>query len=238
MTATAARAYPPPRWPTRDPPVRLRARTLRSVDLGRSSAGPVRHTFVHGPRSARRRWPLVARGVNDCEVARRLGVRADDGARLAPAAVLSPPSTCPRCWRHLRTDRLRDDDYAELLGLYLGDGHISHWRGRSGCGLPGLDASTRRSSTRRSALLRRCFRTTRSGARSPGRRHDGDPVRPQRASGMPAAAARGWQEARPHRSRSSRGSSARSAAPWAFPPRLHPLRRLRLRQPDGAATST
>ena len=32
---------------------------------------------------------------------------------------------CPRCWRGVRRPfGFTDDDYAELLGLYLGDGHI------------------------------------------------------------------------------------------------------------------
>jgi Homeodomain-like domain-containing protein len=69
---------------------------------------------------------LVEAGVNDCEVARRLGVprtTVRDWRRWTPS-----PGTgekCPRCRRtSLKTIALTEADYAELLGLYLGDGHI------------------------------------------------------------------------------------------------------------------
>jgi hypothetical protein len=35
------------------------------------------------------------------------------------------PELCPRCWRPSRSIRFEPADYAELLGLYLGDGCIS-----------------------------------------------------------------------------------------------------------------
>lgn len=34
-------------------------------------------------------------------------------------------SLCPRCWRRARPMSFSAADYAQLLGLYLGDGHIS-----------------------------------------------------------------------------------------------------------------
>jgi hypothetical protein len=36
-----------------------------------------------------------------------------------------PPAICPRCWRGTKPIRFTAEDYAELLGLYLGDGCIS-----------------------------------------------------------------------------------------------------------------
>ena len=36
-----------------------------------------------------------------------------------------PPRTCPRCWHGCVPITATADDYAEFLGLYLGDGHIS-----------------------------------------------------------------------------------------------------------------
>lgn len=70
---------------------------------------------------------LAARGVSDVEIARRVGVprstvrdwRRPRRPRMAMTEV------CTRCWGRTRPVRLAPGDYAELLGLYLGDGHIS-----------------------------------------------------------------------------------------------------------------
>jgi hypothetical protein len=68
---------------------------------------------------------LVAAGENDCQVARRLGlprttVRDWRRQRDRPRSGLD----CPRCWRPSRPIVFTESDYAELFGLYLGDGHI------------------------------------------------------------------------------------------------------------------
>jgi Homeodomain-like domain len=74
---------------------------------------------------------LIAQGVNDCEIGRRLGVpretvrdwrspryvRREGGVRTT--------SLCFRCWRPTSPVLFTAADYAELLGLYLGDGHIT-----------------------------------------------------------------------------------------------------------------
>ena len=66
---------------------------------------------------------LVAAGVNDCEVA-RLGIAARPCATGA-SSLLGQLITCPRCGGRLHPLAFSDPDYAELLGLYLGDGNIS-----------------------------------------------------------------------------------------------------------------
>jgi len=75
---------------------------------------------------------LVADGLNDCEVSRRTGVPRSTVREMRIAATqpggarsLSRASACPRCWQPSRRIDPRASDYAELLGLYLGDGHIN-----------------------------------------------------------------------------------------------------------------
>jgi Homeodomain-like domain len=69
---------------------------------------------------------LVEAGVNDCEVARRLGIPRTtirDWRRWTPSPRIG--EKCPRCGRtSLKSIAFTEADYAELLGLYLGDGHI------------------------------------------------------------------------------------------------------------------
>src|SRR5438876_978162 len=83
--------------------------------------------FVHGPAIRLQALELIEAGVNDCEIARRLGV-----ARTTVRDWRKPPyargevETCSRCWLATKPIRLTAGDYAELLGLYLGDGCISH----------------------------------------------------------------------------------------------------------------
>ena len=72
---------------------------------------------------------LIQTGLNDCEVARRMGVprttvRDWRKPRYEPRATACQRVTCPRCWRASPPMSLYPDDYSELLGLYLGDGHI------------------------------------------------------------------------------------------------------------------
>ncbi len=67
---------------------------------------------------------LIAAGINDCEIARRLGIPRTtirDWRRPRYVPKLGPDG---RRGRRERPDS-DDGDYAELLGLYLGDGHIT-----------------------------------------------------------------------------------------------------------------
>jgi len=70
---------------------------------------------------------LVAAGINDCEIARRLGLpRTTVRDWREPRYVLKrPPSRCPQCGRRSRRIVLEPASCAELLGLYLGDGHVT-----------------------------------------------------------------------------------------------------------------
>jgi hypothetical protein len=85
--------------------------------------------FVHPLEIRSNALGLIAKGFNDCEVARRTGIpRSTIRDWRAPAYV---PKTvthglrCPRCWQPTyRQIQFTEADYAELLGLYLGDGHI------------------------------------------------------------------------------------------------------------------
>jgi hypothetical protein len=71
---------------------------------------------------------LIAAGVNDCEISRRLGVPRTtirDWRKPRYVPKRSSTSACPRCGRRSRRIEIAPADYAELLGLYLGDGHIA-----------------------------------------------------------------------------------------------------------------
>lgn len=103
---------------------------------------------------------LLDHGFNDCEVARKLNVPRSTvrcwRVRREQSSVASWP-TCPRCWRRAsRPVRFTDTDYSELLGLYLGDGHIAR-AGRThrlrlflDSSYPGIIEDARR-------LIGRCF---------------------------------------------------------------------------------
>jgi Homeodomain-like domain len=103
---------------------------------------------------------LVAQGVNDCEIARRLGVarttvRDWRKPRYVPRTERKA-ATCPRCWRTSPPIAFSDGDYAELLGLYLGDGHVSTLERTERLRLS-LDAKYATINDETEALLRRCF---------------------------------------------------------------------------------
>jgi hypothetical protein len=85
---------------------------------------------VHRPEIREAARALVKQGVNDCEIARRLGVPRGTVRDWRRPRYVPRFGRCPRCWRRARRTVFSDDDYAELLGLYLGDGHISAAAGR------------------------------------------------------------------------------------------------------------
>jgi hypothetical protein len=86
---------------------------------------------MHPPEARAEALALVEAGLNDCEISRRLGIpRGTIRDWRRPTYVPRNgqprlPETCPRCWRAARPIRFTPDDYAELLGFYLGDGCIS-----------------------------------------------------------------------------------------------------------------
>jgi Homeodomain-like domain len=85
---------------------------------------------MHPPEVKARALELVAQGINDCEISRRLGIpRSTIREWRRPTYVRRNPEipreTCPRCWRHAKPMRFTPEDYSELLAVYLGDGSIS-----------------------------------------------------------------------------------------------------------------
>lgn len=82
---------------------------------------------MHSPTVHEQAMRLVHAGLNDCEVARRTGIARTtirDWRRppYKPQARHQP--LCPRCGLRGRQLSFAPGDYSELLGLYLGDGHI------------------------------------------------------------------------------------------------------------------
>jgi Homeodomain-like domain len=114
--------------------------------------------FVHAVAVREEALALIAAGVNDCEVGRRLGLprtTVRDWRRWKPSAPSC--ATCPRCWRPSRKPiEFTEPDYAELLGLYLGDGHIVR-TGRSDRLRLFLDTRYNEIVSEARALLERCF---------------------------------------------------------------------------------
>jgi hypothetical protein len=86
---------------------------------------------MHPPEVRAGALALVEAGHNDCEISRRLGIpRSTIRDWRAPTyvprhGVPRLPEVCPRCWGAAKSIRFTPEDYAELLGLYLGDGCIS-----------------------------------------------------------------------------------------------------------------
>jgi Homeodomain-like domain-containing protein len=114
---------------------------------------------MHPLEIRRRALALIATGLNDCEVARRLGLpRSTVRDWHRPSYQRKTGAgTCPRCWRSSRHPIVfTDTDYAELLGLYLGDGHIVR-TGRSDRFRLFLDTRYAGIIADARALLRRCF---------------------------------------------------------------------------------
>jgi hypothetical protein len=114
--------------------------------------------FVHGPAVKEEALALIAAGVNDCEISRQLGIaRTTIRDWRKPRYVRKRPhAICPRCWRPSRAILVRAGDYAELLDLYLGDGHISPLARTHRLRIV-LDAAYPVIIEETLALLRRCF---------------------------------------------------------------------------------
>lgn len=110
---------------------------------------------VRSPDERELALSLAQAGLNDCEISRRTGVpRSTVRDWRRPAAERT---RCPRCWRAVHRPVLfADGDYAELLGMYLGDGCLSQTSRAMRLRLsldaryPGIVEDSRR-------LLARCF---------------------------------------------------------------------------------
>lgn len=115
---------------------------------------------MHSSASRDHAIGLIRSGLNDCEVSRRTGIarttiRDWRRPRYQPKRPVHR-AVCPRCWRGARKTDFPPDDYAELLGLYLGDGYLVRmprtWRLRLY-----LDSKHAQIVEESSALLKRCF---------------------------------------------------------------------------------
>jgi len=85
------------------------------------------HTFVRSLETREEALRLVTAGLNDCEIARRLDVpRTTIRDWRNPSYVPATASSCPMCGERSRSIVLDAEIYAELLGLYIGDGHITN----------------------------------------------------------------------------------------------------------------
>ena len=116
--------------------------------------------------SAPKAMSLIAEGVNDRAISRRLGMPRSTVRDWRRPTYLKKArgdwAPCPRCWRDGRPLQFSSADYAELLGLYLGDGFINQ-QGRTqklrfhyDAKYPGLIADGE-------ALIDRCFGGARRG---------------------------------------------------------------------------
>jgi hypothetical protein len=121
---------------------------------------------MHPTETRDRALHLVGAGRNDCEVARRLGVPRSTVRDWRREASRPRPDDerlrCPRCWRRTRLIAPTDPDYAELLGLYLGDGCIGR-AGRVHVLRISLDAAYGGIVEDVRGLLGRCFPANRVG---------------------------------------------------------------------------
>lgn len=118
---------------------------------------------MHPPPVRDAALALAAAGIDDGEIARRLGVpRTTVRDWRAPRYVPIHDERCPRCWRRTRPIRLAAPDYAELLGLYLGDGCVSRV-GRSYSLRIHLDAKYPAIVAETERILGRCFPANRVG---------------------------------------------------------------------------
>jgi hypothetical protein len=122
---------------------------------------------VYAPAIHQAALALIAAGVNDCEISRRLGVpRTTVRDWRTSRYERRPRETCWRCWRPTSPVAFTPGEYAELLGLYLGDGHISRLA-RTERIRVFLDSRHATIVDETEALLRRCFPANRVGRFQP-----------------------------------------------------------------------
>lgn len=118
---------------------------------------------MHSPAIRAQALTLIRSGLNDCEVSRRTGIshttiRDWRRPRYVPrdCARRRGGVICPRCDQRGRPMSFTPEDYAELLGLYLGDGHVIRLARTSKFRLF-LDSRHDEIVREARALLQRCF---------------------------------------------------------------------------------
>jgi len=80
---------------------------------------------MHDPARRRHALDLIDSGLSDAQVASRMALPRTTVRDWRRAVDPPPRERCPRCWRPIRALGQDSADYAQLLGLYLGDGCIS-----------------------------------------------------------------------------------------------------------------
>jgi hypothetical protein len=120
--------------------------------------------FVRSPGDRNAARELIERGIPDTEIARRLGLPRTTirDWRRRPYARAGVTSACERCWRPMTAVHFDATDYAEFLGLYLGDGHISRLARTERLRIT-LDSRHANVVAEAAALLERCFPNNRMG---------------------------------------------------------------------------
>jgi hypothetical protein len=125
---------------------------------------------MHPPHIRAEALALVSAGLNDCEISRRLGIprrtildwRRPPEQRYTRRVITE---VCPRCWQPAKPIRFTAEDYAELLGLYLGDGCISEGARTTRLRIA-LDAKYVRMNNEIRELLARCLPANPIGTQS------------------------------------------------------------------------
>jgi hypothetical protein len=118
---------------------------------------------MHPPEVRIEALRLLANGFSDGAVGRRLTVPRTTIRDWRRATDRPELLRCPRCWGRARPVEFGGGDYAELLGLYLGDGYICQagrvhkLRLSLDAKYPGIIADARQ-------LLARCFVSNSVGA--------------------------------------------------------------------------
>ena len=119
--------------------------------------------FVHDPGLRTTALALVAAGTPVKRAARELGIsRSTLRYWLEDRPASENFCACHRCWGRMRPVSITEGDYAQLLGIYLGDGHIAELprtqRLRISC-----DAKYPQLILEYVGLLRRCFPSSKVG---------------------------------------------------------------------------
>jgi hypothetical protein len=111
---------------------------------------------------------LSARGMTDAAVARETGLPRSTvrGIRAPTYVPVTDRAACLRCWLPSKPVLFTQGEYAELLGWYLGDGHISRL-GRSYQLRIFADAKYEKTDAELRRLLERPFYENRVGSWTP-----------------------------------------------------------------------
>ena len=198
---------------------------------------------MHPPEVKQAALDLIAAGHNDCEVSRRLGVPRRTIVDWRRPTLRSereyPIADVSAVLAAAKPMRFTDDDYAELLGIYLGDGWISHGSSDAAACASHWTRSIRASSARPTRSIARCFPRNRVDVGLAGIGTGSNVSVYSSHLDVPVPAARPGKKARAHDRARSRGKRSRSrACAMAVPARPAFARTAAASSTGPAATST